>query len=132
VGVRGAFLNSGKTTSCGCNRKVAATAHGRHDTPEYCSWSNMIQRCTNEKDDSYAWYGAKGVAVCSKWLSSFEAFYADMGLKPGKGYVLSRNRDKGDYEPGNCSWKTKSENAKEVNDRRFNGNNGQIDIINTP
>lgn len=36
-------------------------------TPEFSRWENMISRCYSTTDDSYAWYGAKGITVCDEW-----------------------------------------------------------------
>jgi hypothetical protein len=43
---------------------------------------------------------------------SFSDFLEDMGERP-KGTTLSRFRDTGDYEPGNCAWHTKTQQEKE-------------------
>ncbi len=51
--------------------------------------------------------------MCKRWLV-FENFLSDMGPRPGLDYVLARNNDVGNYEPGNCQWKTKFENNSEA------------------
>src|SRR2546425_10246566 len=52
--VRQDHLRSGASQSCGCLIKVTrATTHGHTrnglTSPEYRSWRDMIQRCTNSK-----------------------------------------------------------------------------------
>ena len=79
----------------------------------YCSWENMKQRCLNPKHPSYHRYGGRGVKVCPQWLT-FEGFLKDMGEKPEDGWAISRHKDEGNYEPGNCSWKSKSKNSSEA------------------
>jgi len=73
----------------------------------------MKTRCYNKNSANYKYYGGNGEKVCSEWLESFENFYRDMGEAP-EGASLSRQGDVGNYEPKNCSWKSKSANSSEV------------------
>ena len=79
----------------------------------YCSWENMKQRCLNPNHPSYHRYGGRGVKVHPRWIV-FETFLEDMGEKPYAGWAISRNGDKGNYEPGNCCWKSKGNNSSEA------------------
>ncbi len=60
-----------------------------------------------------------GIQVCARWLKDFEAFVADVGVKPGPEYTLDRvDNDKG-YEPGNVRWVTSGEQAWNKSNNRY-------------
>lgn len=108
-------LRSGNTTSCGCAhsdfvaaRNIADSTHGHARggkvTPEYRAWQAMINRCHRPKDVRFKDYGARGIMVCPRWRTSFQAFLDDMGQRPSRLMSLERLNNNGDYEPGNTGW----------------------------
>lgn len=86
------------------------TTHGMRGSRTYLSWRSMKSRCLNPKDPAYPRYGGRGIRVTPTWLS-FEGFLADMGVRPDE-LELDRIDVSGDYEPANCRWATRLENAR--------------------
>jgi hypothetical protein len=85
-------------------------------TPEYRAWESMKYRCSNMSNPHWKLYGGRGISVCKTWFDSYECFLKDMGRKPGKEYSLDRINNNGNYEPSNCRWATKKQQAQ---NRRF-------------
>lgn len=90
--------------------KVTGISGAVGRTPEYRAWINMKSRCYYEAGPHFAYHGGRGIRVCDRWLSSFAAFYEDMGPRPSAKHSLDRFPDNdGNYEPGNCRWATTHE-----------------------
>jgi len=104
----------------GATRNKGAAHH-----PLYRIWCGIIQRCFNENNPGYSFYGAKGVKMCDEWVKSFYAFAEHIGERPSKFHTVDRFPNKsGNYEPGNVRWATKGEqsrNTKNNNIVEFNG-----------
>lgn len=84
--------------------------HGCESHPLYQVWRGMMARCYDEKSISFKNYGARGIRVTERW-HNVRAFIEDMAPRP-PGTTLDRypNND-GNYEPSNCRWATRSQQA---------------------
>lgn len=126
-------LTSGHTKSCGCWKDERNTSteptHGHASrktglSPTYQSWRGMWTRCTNPNVKSYKDYGGRGIQICDRW-KDFGNFLEDMGNRPD-GKTLDRINVNGNYEPSNCRWATRKEQA--MNTQKASKMGDEVDV----
>jgi hypothetical protein len=118
--VRANLLRSGRSRSCGClaieMRRAMLSKHGGTGSRPYRIWKGMKDRCLNPRSDSWEWYGARGVAICSEWRNDFLEFKTWALLNGYEDHLtIDRIDVDGNYEPSNCRWVT---NADQQQNRR--------------
>lgn len=83
----------------------------------------MRDRCNRESHSEYKNYGGRGIIICERW-NDFALFLFDMGPRP-YGTSIDRINVNGNYEPINCRWATRKEQARNSTNCVFLEHNGQ-------
>lgn len=122
-------LVSGHTSSCKiCGKKRSSEKikkHGMTSTKLYGIWNAAKNRCTNTKAKSYKDYGARGIQICEEWKESSNFFEWALANGYKDGLEIDRIDVNGNYEPSNCRWVTKEQNANNKRNNKYIEYNGE-------
>ncbi len=93
--------------------------HGGTHTRLHKTWIGMNRRCYDKTDNSYKYYGARGIVVCEEWRNSFIKF-REWALANGysDNLTIDRKDNDGNYEPSNCRWVTIKEQNRNTRNNR--------------
>lgn len=98
----------GKNATKWRNKRIADIFHG------------MTQRCYNQNNKAYRFYGAKGIKISEEWLADpikFEEWSLANGYADD--LTIDRIDSSKDYCPENCRWVTLEDNAKYKSDAKI-------------
>lgn len=95
----------------GCDSCYRKNNHKLRYTRIYQTWSDMKSRCVNPNNPGFHLYGGKGIRVADEWhdFMTFRAWAMENGYT--ENLVIDRIDSSQGYNPSNCRWVTKRENA---------------------
>lgn len=141
-------FDSGKTRSCGCLIRSFNSERGKYyagscynESIKYgvaesvinkiqTTYKSMLSRCCNPHNTNYMNYGGRGIKVCDEWANNKEAFI-EWALENGfeKNKSIDRIDVNGNYEPSNCRWATRQEQARNTRRNVYINYNDKIYTI---
>lgn len=122
--------NKRATRSCGRHPKLGRPRDGRPHIRRIKSiWHGMLRRCEKPSEPAYKYYGARGIMVCPEW-HDIDVFYT-WAINNGYQEHLTINRidNNGNYEPSNCNWATRKEQANNKRGNIIVSHNGESHTV---
>ena len=101
------LLKKSKVRSCGCIRITHNLGHSRI----YKIWHGMMERCYKSSSTQFHHYGMRGITVCEEWhdVTNFYQWAVQNGYEDK--LSIERKDVNGNYEPDNCIWIPRPEQA---------------------
>ena len=136
--VKGIYLRSGETKSCGCSKGRRPPKHGLSKHPLYGVYYSMLGRCYNPSNKRYKTYGARGIGVCEEWRgeTGFVNFYSwaiSNGWSRTKDSRTEQSLDRLDnnrlYSPDNCKFSNTVEQAQRTTRSHYESYNGEVRTV---
>lgn len=105
-------------------------SHGLSRHLLYYIWKTIKQRCYNNNNKDYKYYGGVNIKMSESWRNSFISFYTDMIDSYNKhcedfgirNTSLDRIDPTKDYCKENCRWATWKEQNNKQHKRNFKDN----------
>jgi hypothetical protein len=126
--IHGSTLRKGQISCRKCRNH--AWTHRLTNTRLYNIWWGIKGRCYCPTNEAYNSYGGRGIKMSEDWKNNPTAFYQwgmGNGYKPG--LTIERIDNDGNYEPNNCKFIPRSEQAKNRRSSRFIECNGKKQIL---
>ena len=131
-------LLSENTKSCGClNSELTIQRNLKHGmkTREkgasrlYGIWSDMRRRCNNVNRKNANNYALKGIKVCQEWDNFSNFYHWSINNGYNEALTLERKDNSLGYNPDNCCWISKSEQAKNRTTNHYITYNGETKTL---
>lgn len=86
----------------------------------YKIFAHMKERCYDINNKDYHMYGGRGIKICDNWLNDFQAFY-NWAMENGyrDDLTIDRINNNDNYDPNNCMWATKKQQARNTRRNRL-------------
>lgn len=127
--VKSGHINQQYVKSCGCLKYSHPEGYVSRprikDHPLYDVWVAMRNRCFNERNKDFKFYGGRGIKVEEPWKSSFWDFYEDVIGLWAPGLSIDRIEGSGNYCKSNCRFGTASTQANNTRRNIFVTLNGR-------
>ncbi len=85
--------------------------HGQYYNRIYSVWDNLVQRCTNTRDERYSDYGGSGITLFEEWKNFVKFYEWAMSAGYADNLMLDRIKIDKSYSPDNCRWITPQQSA---------------------